>query len=251
MAYYKVNNVETSELPSVPLDTTIRDGLELMISTDRSQIGVVDDSGLAGVVSQESVIRTLLIFGQTDRSGDLLESPVERAMEPPEPKVAASDDLFDLFDVLAESPYALIETDGTFHVLEDVEFHQYLKSEIEAFLLVEEIERSTRGLFGRALGDELHRHLQETFEDIEGLPVPGSIAECSFAHYPVFLSTNWDEFRTYFEEDVAFVRELLERVGEIRNASFHFRENARSTAVETEYLLFAKDYMAGRCRDES
>lgn len=251
MAYYKVNNIETSELPRVPLDTTIREGLELMVSTERSQIGVSDDSVLAGVVSQESVIRTLLIFGQTDISGDLLESPVELAMEPPEPMVAASDDLFDLFDVLAESPYVLIETDENVHVIEDVEFHQYLETEIEAFLLVEEIERSTRSLFGRALGDELERHLQETFENIEGLPVPGSIAECSFAHYPVFLSTNWDEFRSYFEEDVAFVRELLERVREIRNASFHFRENEQSSAVETEYLLFAKDYMDGRRTDGS
>lgn len=246
MVYHKVGNIETARLPRVPLDATLQEGLERMVPADRSQIGVTDGSTLVGVVSQQSIIRTLLIFGQTEIPGRVLESPIELAMEDPEPMVATSDDLFDLFDALAESPYVLIETDEGFHVLEDVEFHQYLKTEIEAFLLVEEIERSIRTLFRRVFSDELNQHLQTTFDEIEEFRTPASIEECSFAHYHVFLSANWDTFQAYFEEDVTFVRELLARVGEIRNTSFHFRESAQSSAVETEYLLFAKDYLADR-----
>lgn len=246
MVYYKVDNIETSRLPHVSRGATLQEGLERMVSTDQSQIGVTDDSALVGVVSYQSIIRTLLIFGQADVSDSLLKSPVELAMEDPDPMVAGSDDLFDLFDALAESPYVLIDTDEGFHVLDDVGFHQYLRTEIEAFLLVEEIERSIRTLFQRVFEDELDRHLQETFDEIGDFRTPSSIEECSFTHYHVFLSANWDGFRTYFEEDVGFVRELLARVGEIRNASFHFRASTESSAVETEYLLFAKDYLDGR-----
>lgn len=108
-------------------------------------------------------------------------------------------------------------------------------------MLIEEIERSIRNFFQLVFGDELAERLQTTFEDKE-IRVPSSIEECTFAHYQIFLSVHWDAFEDYFDEDRAFVRELLNDVGDIRNALFHFRTEDRQKVEEREFLMFVRKY---------
>lgn len=248
MVHYRIENIETSPLETVTTDAQIQDALEAMFSTDSEQVGVLEDGTLRGIVSHRSISRMLLILARSDALDSALDRGVDLAMEDPTPMVTPGDDVFTLFEELAVSPYVLIDYDDEFHVLRDVGFHQYLEGELEAFIVIEEIERAIRELFREALGEDLPDRLTETFEPME-LRTPSAVTDCSFAHYHVFISANWKTFDPYFEEDKAFVRELLDNVGEIRNALFHFRSDAEDKVVEREYIMFVKDFLSGETEE--
>lgn len=242
MVYYRVADVDTSPLVTVSSDAQIRDVLEVMFSTGTQQVGVGTDGDVRGIVSHRSITRLLLVLRQSGTSDSVVERTVELAMEEPGPVVDESDDVFVLFDELADSPYVLIDREDGYHVLRDVGFHQYLEGELEAFIIIEEIERSIREIFHDVYGEDLSERLTETFDSKE-IRTPSSVRECSFAHYHVFVSSNWDRFEDYFDEDRAFVRGLLDKVGDVRNTLFHFRADPGEEVVEREYLMFAKDYL--------
>lgn len=162
-------------------------------------------------------------------------------MEDPQPMVAESEDVFTLFDVLAESPYVVVDRGDEYHILRDVGFHQYLRAELEVFILIEDIERAVRDTFRSEFNDDLATQLTATFED-KDLRTPASVKDCSFVHYQIFISANWDRFEQHFSEDRAFVRDLLSTVGDIRNTLFHFRASDQHKIEESEYLRFARDY---------
>lgn len=246
MVHYRVENIDTAPIETVPRDASVRETLETMFATGSQQVGVETDGEIEGVVTHRSVTRMLLILARCGVSESLMGRPVDLAMEDPEPVVDGSDDIYTLFGELAESPYVLVRRDAEYHVLQDVGFHQYLKGELEAFMLVEEIERAIRDLFRDAYAEDLPGALRETFDEVERLRTPASVEECSFAHYHIFLSANWETFESYFDEDREFVRELVTGVGEIRNNLFHFRGGDHATSIDTDYVAFVKNYFDDR-----
>lgn len=241
MTYYQVGDVETTPLVTISAGANLRAAMEAMFSNGQRQVGIVDGDELRGLVTHHSVTRAQLLLAQSDLADGVLERNVTLAMEDPDPTVDESEDVFTLFDVLAESPYVLIERDDGYHVLRDVGFHQYLRTELEVFILIEEIERALRNTFLDRYGDELSSALTETFEGKE-VRTPASVHDCSFAHYQIFISANWDRFEDYFDEDREFVRELLDNAGDIRNALFHFRASDTQKVEEREYLMFVREY---------
>lgn len=242
MVHYRVENIDTTPLVTVTSDARVQDALEAMFSRGHPQVGVARDGELVGVVSHRSITRALLIVARSDELNSLMNRSVELVLAEPEPVVSDDDDIFTLFAELADSPYVLVERDDRYHVLRDVGFHQYLAEELEAFMLIEEIERTVREIFEAAYGDALADELRTTFEPMD-LRTPGSIEECSFAHYHIFISGNWETFDPYFDENRDFVRELLDGVGDIRNALFHFRSDAQEKVIEEEYIRFVRDYL--------
>lgn len=242
MVHYQVTNIETNPLVTVTSDARILEALKAMFSTGNKQIGVQEGDELIGIVSHQSITRMLLLFSNSDKLNSVLEWDVELAIEEPEPVIDKSDDIFTLFGELGESPYVLVDYGEEYHVLRDVGFHQYLESELEAFMLIEEIERTIRSIFEDAYGDELDNELTQTFESME-VRTPSSVEECSFAHYHIFISKNWDAFEGYFDVNRDFLRELLDSVGDIRNALFHYRSDAQDSLIEEEYIKFARDYL--------
>lgn len=242
MVHYQVDNIDTSPLVSVTENARVEDALEAMFSRGHSHIGVVEDGELRGIVSHQSITRTMLIFSRSQEINSVMDRSVTVAMEDPSPIVNESTDVFSLFTELATSPYVLIEYDDEYHVLDDVGFHQYLEQELQAFMLIEEIERMIRDVITDVYGTNLSEELEETFESIE-VRTPSSIEDFSFTHYHIFFSVNWDQFADYFDEDSKFVCELLDGVGDIRNTLFHIRSDAQGKVTEQEYIEFVRDYL--------
>lgn len=247
MTYYQVGDTETTPLVTISADANLKAAMEAMFSNGNRQVGVVDRGELRGIVTHHSITRAQLLLAQSDLADGLLERNVTLAMEDPDPIVDESVDVFTLFDVLAESPYVLVDRAEDYHVLRDVGFHQYLRKELEVFILIEEIERALRSIFLDLYGDDLAATLSETFEGKE-VRTPSSVDDCSFAHYQIFVSANWDRFREYFDEDREFVRELLNNAGDVRNALFHFRASDTQKVEEREYLRFVREYFDGETR---
>lgn len=87
----------------------------------------------------------------------------------------------------------------------------------------------------------------------EDIRTPDKISNCSFGHYPPFISQNWSQFEKYFkdtEQDGDFVYRLLLEVGSIRNKIFHFRSESYDSKLEEELLRFAHGYFQKRTLKE-
>jgi hypothetical protein len=126
--------------------------------------------------------------------------------------------------------------------LRDVGLHQFLEDEIEEFLLIEEIERTIRDIFRGAAEDDLNSRLEEMFSSLD-LRTPSRLEGCNFRHYSIFVSDNWSSFGSQFEHKRDFVRELIDRVGEIRNQMFHFRDLDDQDTLDTEFVEFAREHL--------
>lgn len=244
MTHYQVGDIDTSPLVTIAAGANLRAAMEAMFANGERQIGVVEDGDLRGIVTHRSVTRAQLLLAQSDLDDGFLDRSVTLAMEDPEPTVDESEEVFTLFDVLAASPYVLVERDDAVHVLRDVGFHQYLRRELEVFILIEEIERAVRDIVRDVFEEDLSTHLTDTFEDKE-IRTPASVRDCSFAHYQILISANWDRFEDRFDEDRPFVRELLDNTGDIRNTLFHFRAAEQQKVDEREYLRFVREYFGG------
>jgi len=146
MIQHTVSDINAPDLESVNSDVTLDTALERMFGTGQPQLGVIHNDNLAGIISHRDITRVLHLSDQINQNGSILEKPVIMAVNRSFTRVKSDDDLFTLFDKLADAPYVLIEDDGDPKVLRDVRLHQFLKDEIKEFLLIEEIERTIRNI---------------------------------------------------------------------------------------------------------
>lgn len=196
--------------------------LELMVENDFSQIPVMDDGAVAGVVTHESVYRALSVLDDHE-IGEVSSGTVA---EKPGAFVSWEDDVYSLFERFAEDSYVLV---GSPKDLEGIvtyyDVFHFIKSQIKPFLLIGDIERELRTTFEEVYGDGLDDRIRETFEPIEDVITPDGVEMFSFEQYRAFISINWDDDLEHeFSEDKQFILNRLKDVQEIRNAIFHFRD---------------------------
>jgi len=242
MARHTVADITVADLRTVNSDTTITDAIEQMFETGSPQLGVEANDELVGIVSHRDVTRVLHLCGQIKQEDSVLEKSITMAVNRSYGLVEPEDSLFKLFDELADTPYVIIDTGDSQKILRDVGLHQFLEDEIKEFLLIEEIERTIRDIFRETVEDELDSKLKETFFSLD-LRTPSRLEECNFRHYSIFVSDNWGAFESQFEHKRDFVRELIDRVGEIRNQMFHFRDLDDQDTLDTEFVEFAREHL--------
>jgi len=242
MIQHTVADIDAPCLETVNAEATFEIALDRMSETGQLQVGVVRDDKLAGIISHRDITRVLHLSDQINQNGPILEKPVIMAVNRSFTRVSADDDLFTLFDKLADAPYVLIEDDSDSKVLRDVRLHQFLKEEIKEFLLIEEIERTIRDIIRQTIDDDLNTELTETFASLD-IRTPNRLVECSFRHYSIFISGNWESFEDKFDNKQNFVRELIARVGDIRNQMFHFRNFDDSNPMDAEFVEFAIEHL--------
>jgi hypothetical protein len=218
-----------------------------MFKNNYTQLGIERDGEIVGIVSYRSISQVLSILQELGAEKNLPERQVGIATEEVSPIVGPDDDLIVLFDLLSKSPYVIVKSNEsqTLEILTNYDLLQYLQDSIEPFLLIEDIERSVRGIIQDAFSDDLNQEIQEFFKE-KDIRTPDGIIDCSFGHYPQFMCQNWAEFDTYFEENGDFVRRLLLEVGDIRNKIFHFRSQTYDSTLEEELLKFAHGYFQRR-----
>lgn len=249
-----MNSYVIGDVPSYPLETiqandSLLDAVEKMFENNYTQLGIERDGEVVGMVSYRSIARVLKIMRKMGVEKNLPGRPVTIAIEDTEPVVSPDEELISLFDLLDEDPYVLVEDqrEGTFDILTNYDLLHFIRDSSEPFLLIEEIERSIRDMFEHVFPANLEDKLINAFTDMD-ISAPETVTDCSFGHYPIFISKNWPEFEEYFEEDRDFVIQLLKEVGDIRNQLFHFRTEDNSD-VDREFLKFAHGYFTMRLNE--
>jgi len=246
MTKHEVADIDAPDLECVDSNATLDRALDRMFETGQQQLGVIHNDNLTGIISHRDITRMLQLSDQINQNGSILDKSVIMAVNRSYTSVNPKDDLFTLFDKLADAPCVVIENDGDPKVLRDVGLHQFLKDEIREFLLIEEIERTIRAIIRQTADEELNIELdielQQTFESLD-IRTPSRLEECSFRHYSIFISDNWETFDDRFDNKQDFVRELIERVGDIRNQMFHFRELDGDETMDTEFIDFAREHL--------
>lgn len=242
-----VKDVPSYKLETVDAQDTLISAIGVMFENDYTQLGVERNGGIVGMVSYRSISRVLSILRKLGADKNLPGRRVEIAIEEVSPIVEPDEDLIVLFDLLSENPYVIVpcKDSQSLEILTNYDLLHYLHNSIEPFLLIEDIERSTREIIRDAFPDNLDEELQEFFGD-KDIRTPDNINDCSFGNYPQFMSANWPRFDDYFEENGDFVRRLLSEVGDIRNKIFHFRSESYDTILEEELLKFAHGYFQRR-----
>lgn len=247
MPQYRVGDIDAPELATIPSDENLLDAIDEMFSERYHQIGVDRNGELIGMLSFQSLARAIKVVNQVNDSRDIAGRSVEIAVEEPVAVVDPDEDVFTLFDLLAEDFYVLVEYPGEeYHIITDWDLHNFLQEELEDFLLIAEIEDAIRSLFRRAYPHDLPDRLADAFDDME-IPTPDTVEHCSFSHYQIFISKNDADFEHYFDEDPSFAESLLGELGDIRNRLFHFRgeeepEEGDRVSDDKEFVRYAHGY---------
>lgn len=242
MHHHTVKDITAPKLECVESNTPIEQALEEMFNKGIQQMGVDVDGEFAGIVSHRDITRLLNLSNQMDQSDSVLQKPIIMAVNRSFETVNPDDEIFTLFDKLADAPYVVIQGEGLLEILRDVHLHQFLKEEIKEFLVIEEIERTIRDIIRESIDGNIGKKFEETFSN-QDFRTPDRLEECSFRHYSIFISSHWSEFNQVFEHKQNFVRELINRVGDIRNQMFHFRDLQESGTLDTEFIGFAREHL--------
>lgn len=242
-ARYTVQHIDPPQPDALPADTMVGNVSEYMFQHHTAPVGITVDGQVAGVITYRSVSRALLIAERIGKQDSVLDLPVETGLDRSFTQVTPSDSLFNLFDILADARYVVATpADGPPRIIRDIDFHQFLQTELEEFLLAEEIEHSLRALFRDEMGSDLNERLHETFDQLDNLRTPDSLDYCSFRHYSIFFSDHWTTVKHIFYNNTHFVRDLINRVGDIRNQLFHFRDGDTAPDLDRDVLGFAREH---------
>lgn len=244
---HKVKDVPSWEFESVESDATLISAIEIMFENDYSQLGIRKDGEVIGMISFRSISRILTILKNMDVEKNLPGRSVRIAMEDTDPKASPDDNVVELFDILAEDRYVLVDSPQSeqLEILTTYDLLHHLRDLIKSFLLIEDIEKSVRRMIKNAFNEDLDVELQEFFDDMD-IRTPQTISDCSFGHYPEFVRQNWERFGEHFEENGDFVGKLIKEVGEVRNKVFHFRTDPGELEIDAELLTFAHGYFLDR-----
>lgn len=248
---HTVGDVPSYEIETVNAQDPLITAIRVMFENDYTQLGIERNGDIVGMISYRSISRVLSILRKLGAEKNLPGRQVGIATEEISPVVKPTDDLIVLFDLLSENPYVIVrnEDNRPLEILTNYDLLQYLQDSIEPFLLIEDIERSVREIIRDAFSENLDQELQEFFDE-KDIRTPDEITDCSFGHYPQFMSENWGRFDGYFEENGDFVRRLLSEVGDVRNKIFHFRSEAYESTLEEELLKFAHGYFQRRLQNQ-
>ncbi|WP_323677688.1 CBS domain-containing protein [Halorubellus sp. PRR65] len=251
MVLIPVREIDAPAFKTVPADTTIRDAVDEMLSKNFSQLGLTKDGELIGAVSYRSICRTVLVAEELyDDPRKLSDRAVETAVERPR-TVHEDDSLTDLFSILGERSYVLVEEqEGSTRIITDYDLREFWRQATEPFLLIEETELAIRGIIRSEFDGELSKALRTMTEGAEHLETVDAIEDCSFGHYVQFTSEHWEDgFEDFFDQRPDFVRNLINRLGENRNRLFHFRIDNREE-LDLDVIHFAHGYFTSLHRNQ-
>lgn len=243
MAFETVGEIEAPSFETVPAKTSLRDVIELMLAQRYSQIGITRGDDLLGAVSYQSIARALLAMEELfDAPRTLSNRTAELAVEKP-PVVDSDDELSTLFSILGERSYVLVDSPEGYRIVTDYDIREFWRESTRPFLLIEEIENSIRSIILDVYGDDISKILNGLSTDTDHLREVEELNECSFSHYELLFSKNWDDgFSEFFHEQRDFVRQLVNRISEHRNRLFHFRIDDRSD-LDLDIIEFAHGYI--------
>ncbi|MFB6185440.1 MAG: CBS domain-containing protein, partial [Halobacteriaceae archaeon] len=228
---------------TVNLDDSIQEALQLMLKNDFDQLPVVSEYGVEGTVTYKSVTK----YVKSIDVPRVNETSVKIALNTSPTFVDREQDLFDLFDTLAEDDYVLIgNQDELEGILTRYDVFYFLEYQVEPLLKIGDIEESLRHLFRKSFSN-LDQRIEETFaersEYDSSYDPPEGLEKFSFDEYRMFMMRNLDQLPPRLSQEQDMVESLLEDIRETRNALFHFR--AKAEDVDRDQLDLAHGYFTG------
>lgn len=250
--FHEVGKLFPEEVSPVTVtpETTVRQALRLMQANRYSQLPVVSDGELRGIFSLWSLAR--LVEQVSSSKLDPLDIPVEDAMEWV-PTVTVHDTLDSVMSRLEEHETLVVNSPhGIQAVATPVDVLRYFYRIAKPFVLIQEIELSLRALISVcARGSELDacidRSLRAKYESWKK-PVPRTLEDMTFEDYRSIITSkdNWPVFEGTLGQNRLLAASKLERIRDLRNAVFHFRDEL--SVLDYQTLVAERNWLLDKTR---
>jgi predicted transcriptional regulator len=238
-------------------ETQLRVALQIMSRKSFSQLPVVKEGKLQGMLSYKSVVKQMeLSLDLTEKYRKdpiiVLELPVKHFIDSCAKSLSLSDGIFELLNATKAEDAVLIGETGSEpqYIITNFDVVNILERLSDAFLLIEQIESSLRSIIKRQLAtqgldcSEIVRKINQKLSPTYALPV--RIEKMSWEHY-IILITNSECWNRYFSKifnTIALVKSYFSFVRDIRNDVFHFRRLSHTLrASEINKLEKIKEWL--------
>jgi CBS domain-containing protein len=231
------------ELVCVKPGTTVGEAIRLMVERRYSQLPVVERGRVRGVFSLWSLVHQLA----TTPDLSVHDLPVEDIMEQI-PVVTVDHSLDIVLEHLERHDAVLVGSPhGPQAIATPTDVLQYFYRIARPFVLLQEIELALRDLMHvctseSGLKECMNRALAGKYGAINQ-KVPASLHEMSFEDYRTIITNkeNWPLFAEVLGKNRQLVASKLERVREIRNRIFHFREDI--SVLDHQVLAITRQWL--------
>jgi len=233
-----IEGMNLSEPVTVTPETRLRDALQIMSSNGFSQLPVVKEDKLKGMLSYKSIVKQMELnqdFERKKGSIALLELAVRHFTDPDAKALSLDDSVFELFKVTkAEDAVVIGETGGKpRYVITNFDAVNILERLSEVFLLIEQIEDMLRSILKKQLetqGLDLSEIVQKINQNLgpaqQSYHLPRTIEKMSWDNYITFITNkeSWTPLFSKMFETITSVKNYFSFVRDLRNDVFHFRK---------------------------
>jgi len=222
-------------LVSVDEKALVKEAVSVMDDRDFSQLPVMKDGEVVGIVTYEAVLRWARMMNWTK----VANLPVSEIMA----YVKITDhnfDLIDILDTLAAYAYVMVRMrNGEYEILTSYDALKFIRENSETFLVLNDIESNLREIISECFDTDDFRIAAERCAREVKPRVPTSVDDMTFGQYKEFILSNWGRFSNLFGNKQVFER-YIERCREIRNNNFHFRHISEA---ERDFLKNARNWI--------
>lgn len=252
--FHEVGRLFSGEVTPVTVSPsdTVDAALRLMQEHRYSQLPVVENGDVRGVFSLWSLAR---LVEQAPTKLDILNVEVEEAMETI-PSVTVRDSLHSIMALLDRHEALIVDSPaGVQALVTHSDVLRYFYRVARPFILLQEIELALRALIAiSAPGDELNvctrRALNKKYESLrQGIPLV--VEEMSFDDYRSIITNkdNWPLFEGTMGKNRLLIAGKLERIRDLRNTVFHFKEEL--SVLDYQTLVAERDWLLTKARRAS
>jgi CBS domain-containing protein len=252
--FHEVGSVFPGEvnIVSVPPHTPVGEALQLMLEKRFSQLPVMENGEVLGVFSLWSLTQNLVLAPGIKVEALLKNMEVGELMEQL-PKVTVKESIHSILSHLERHEAILV---GSPHGLQAVatstDVLRYFYNVARPYILLQEIELALRNLIALCAPEEklkecIDRALAKSYE-ARKWAVPANLTEMSFEDYRTIItcSGNWPVFERLLGHNRELVSAKLERLREIRNDVFHFRDDI--SLLDHQHLATSRDWLLGKLK---
>jgi len=214
---------EKPPLVCVDEKDTVRDAIALMDDRDYSQLPVMKDREIVGIVTYEEILRWARMMKWAKVEG-LAVSEIMTEIKITDQNV----DLIDILDTLAAKSYIVVKMrDGEYEILTSYDALNYFRENAESFLILNDIESHLREIISECFDGEDFRIAAAKCAKKVKTRVPETVDAMTFGEYKIFIISNWEHFSPIFSNKQIFER-YIEKCREIRNNTFHFKHVSKA-----------------------
>jgi CBS domain-containing protein len=244
--FHDVGSIFPDDVTVVTVDpsSTVGEALKLMLEKRYSQVPVMANGKVRGVFSLWSLAQHLADFPRVEVHGLAVEDVMETL-----PQVTVDDPLDVVLEQLVRHEAVLVASPrGLQAIATATDILAYFYRIARPFVLLQEIEGAVRELIQLciapdALSQAIETCLKQKYEAKRDRP-PHDLYEMTFDDYRTIICSrdHWPTFEGVLGRSRELVSGKLDRVRDIRNSVFHFREDVsvsdhQTLAATRQWLL--------------